>query len=89
LKSTEEENMSKEEAKEKLLEVLADICEDDVVMTDLDVDLFESGLLDSIAYMELLLEIENELGISVAPSEVEKEDVNTPSKLIEVVLNKL
>ena len=81
--------MSKEEAKEKLLEVLADICEDDVVMNDLDVDLFESGLLDSIAYMELLLEIENELGISVAPSEVEKEDVNTPSKLIEVVLNKL
>ena len=81
--------MSKEEAKGKLLEVLADICEDDVVMTDLDVDLFESGLLDSIASMELLLEIENELGISVAPSEVEKEDVNTPSKLIEVVLNKL
>ncbi len=81
--------MSKEEAKEKLLEVLADICEDDVVMTDLDVDLFESGLLDSIAYMELLLEIERELGISVAPSEVEKEDVDTPSKLIEVVLNKL
>ena len=81
--------MSKEEAKEKLLEVLADICEDDVVMNDLDVDLFESGLLDSIAYMELLLEIENELGISVAPSEVEKEDVNTHSKLIEVVLNKL
>jgi D-alanine--poly(phosphoribitol) ligase subunit 2 len=53
------------------------------------VELFESGLLDSIAYMELLLEIERELGISVAPSEVEKEDVDTPSKLIEVVLNKL
>ncbi len=81
--------MNREEAKERLLEVLADICEDDIVLSDPDVELFESGLLDSIAYMELLLEIERELGISVAPSEVEKEDVDTPSKLIEVVLNKL
>ena len=86
---TEEETMNREEAKERLLEVLADICEDDIVLSDPDVELFESGLLDSIAYMELLLEIERELGISVAPSEVEKEDVDTPSKLIEVVLNKL
>ena len=81
--------MNREEAKERLLEVLADICEDDIVLSDPDVELFESGLLDSIAYMELLLEIERELGISVSPSEVEKEDVDTPSKLIEVVLNKL
>ncbi|MCR5117759.1 MAG: D-alanine--poly(phosphoribitol) ligase subunit DltC [Lachnospiraceae bacterium] len=81
--------MNREEAKKRLLEVLADICEDDIVLSDPDVELFESGLLDSIAYMELLLEIERELGISVAPSEVEKEDVNTPSKLIEVVFNKL
>lgn len=81
--------MDREEAKSKLLEVLADICEDDVVLSDLDVDLFESGLLDSIAYMELLLEIERELNVSIAPSEVEKDDVNTPAKLIEVVLNKL
>ena len=81
--------MDREEAKSKLLEVLADICEDDVVLSDLDVDLFESGLLDSIAYMELLLEIERELNVSIAPSEVEKDDVNTPAKLIEVVLKKL
>ena len=81
--------MDREEAKSKLLEVLADICEDDVVLSDLDVDLFESGLLDSIAYMELLLEIERELNVSIAPSEVEKDDINTPAKLIEVVLNKL
>jgi len=89
LTDTEEETMNREEAKKRLLEVLADICEDDIVLSDPDVELFESGLLDSIAYMELLLEIERELGISVAPSEVEKEDVNTPSKLIEVVFNKL
>lgn len=81
--------MDREEVKTKLFEVLADICEDDIVLSDPEVDLFESGLLDSIAYMELLLEIENELGISIAPSEVEKEDVNTPAKLLAVVLSKL
>ncbi len=81
--------MDRKEAEQKLLEVLAEICEDDVVLSDRDVDLFESGLLDSIAYMELLLEIEREVGVSIAPSEVEKDEVNTPAKLLEVVLNKI
>ena len=81
--------MDRNEAEQKLLEVHADICEDDVVLSDRDVDLFESGLLDSIAYMELLLEIEREVGVSIAPSEVEKDEVNTPAKLLSVVLNKI
>ena len=35
---------------EKILEILADICEDDVVKSDLDIDLFETDLLDSLAF---------------------------------------
>ena len=33
--------------KEKILDLLAEVCEDDVVKNDLDIDLFETDLLDS------------------------------------------
>ena len=74
--------------KEDILEILAELCEDEVVKEEEDVDLFESGLLDSLAYLELLMEIENRLGITISPSEVSKDDINTPAKFVEFVMNK-
>ncbi len=32
---------------EKILDLLADICEDDIVKEDIKTELFQSGLLDS------------------------------------------
>ena len=74
--------------KEDILEILAELCEDEVVKEEEDVDLFESGLLDSLAYLELLMEIENRLGITISPSEVSKEDINTPAKFVAFVMDK-
>lgn len=34
--------------REEVLDLLAEICEDDVVKEDLETELFESGLLDSL-----------------------------------------
>ena len=70
--------------KEKLLQLLAD----EVVLEETDVDLFESGLLDSIAYLDLLVEVESRFNISIAPSEVSKEEINTPEKFAEYVISK-
>ncbi|MBO4908274.1 MAG: D-alanine--poly(phosphoribitol) ligase subunit DltC [Lachnospiraceae bacterium] len=74
--------------KEDILEILAELCEDEVVKEEEDVELFESGLLDSMAYLELLMEIETRLGITISPSEVSKDDINTPAKFVEFVMNK-
>jgi len=74
--------------KEDILEILAELCEDEVVKEEEDVELFESGLLDSMAYLELLMEIETRLGITISPSEVSKDDINTPAKFVEFVKNK-
>lgn len=74
--------------KEKLLQLLAEICDDDVVLEETDVDLFESGLLDSIAYLDLLVEVESRFNISIAPSEVSKEEINTPEKFAEYVISR-
>ena len=39
---------------EKILDLLAEICEDDIVKEDLKTELFQSGLLDSLGFAEFL-----------------------------------
>lgn len=73
----------------KILELLAEICEDESVMEDPEMDLFEADLLDSIGFAELLVEIEEEFGAVIAPSEIEREEINTPGKIINVIMERL
>ena len=68
------------ELQEKVLDILAEICEDDCVRQDLSLPLFENDLLDSLAVVELLVELESAFGIVLSPSEVTREDIGTPQK---------
>ncbi|NLD19880.1 MAG: D-alanine--poly(phosphoribitol) ligase subunit DltC [Clostridiales bacterium] len=70
---------------ERLLNLLADVCEDDIVKTQRNLNLVEEGLLDSLGYTELLVGIEEELGVLLAPSEIAREDVETANKIIALV----
>lgn len=67
---------------EKLLEILEGVCGTDEVRNDLDLNLFEDGLLDSLGVIELLLSIEDNLKISIQPTEVTREQISTPRKII-------
>ncbi|MFL0249249.1 D-alanine--poly(phosphoribitol) ligase subunit DltC [Clostridium neuense] len=73
---------------ETVLEILEEICGTDEVRNDLDLDLFENGLLDSLGFIELLLSIQNKLKISIQPTEVTREQVSTPKKIIEYLNSK-
>ena len=70
---------------ETILEILAEVCEDDVVKEDLDISLFDNDLLDSLSFVELLVEFEEKLNIVVSPSEVTREDMDTPNKIINLL----
>ena len=39
--------------KEQVLDMLEEICEDDVVREDLDINMKEEGLMDSLAFEEI------------------------------------
>lgn len=75
--------------KEKILEILADLCEDEVVKHDLDIDMFKDDLLDSLAFAELLFSLEDNFGVVIAPSEVERASLNTPNKIIALIKERL
>ena len=71
--------------KEKILNLLEEVCEDDVVREDLDMDLFEEELMDSLAFAELLAMIEEELGVVISPSEVVRSQLGTARHIIPLV----
>ena len=69
---------------EKVLAIIEEICEDDVIYEERDINLKEEGLMDSLAFVELLVRME-EFGIEVAPTEVTYEEIDTPNKIIQYI----
>ena len=75
--------------REQILKMLEEICEDEVVREDLDINLKEEGLMDSLAFVEMLVRIEENFGLSIAPTEVTYEEIDTPNKVIAYIENRL
>ena len=74
--------------KEQVLEMLEEICEDEVVREDLDINMKEEGLMASLAFVEMLVKIEEIFGLSIAPTEVTYEEIDTPNKVIAYIENR-
>ena len=81
--------MDRDAVLEKTLELLEEICDDDAVREELDVDLFEAGLLDSMGAIELLFGIEECFGIEIAPTETEREEMNSVNKIVDRIVERL
>lgn len=81
--------LTHEEVFEKVLDLLVDICDDEEVRDHLDEDLFALGFLDSMGAIELLVDIEDEFGVSIAPTEVERSEMNTVNLIVYQVEKRL
>lgn len=73
---------------EKLLDIMEEICDDGAVREDLDLDLFEEGLLDSLAIAELLIAIEDTFHVTLSPTEYDKEEFSTIHKIEQILIGK-
>ena len=74
--------MDKDMLEQRALDMLEEICEDEAVREERDIDLFDAGLLDSLAAIELLVAIEERFGVNIAPTAVERTEMNTVNKII-------
>ena len=70
---------------ERMLDLIEEVCDDEVIREERDIDLFKAGLLDSMAAIELLVGIESEFGVGSAPTAVEREEMNSVNKIIHQV----
>ena len=76
------------EMRERILDMLEELTGDEVVKEDPDINLLEEDLIDSMDYVELLLDIQDEFGVVIAPSEVTREEMDTPNKIISVIASR-
>ncbi|ELE2995977.1 D-alanine--poly(phosphoribitol) ligase subunit DltC [Listeria monocytogenes] len=68
--------------RENVLEILEEITETDEVVQNTNIKLFDEGLLDSMATVQLLIEIEEKLDITVPVSEFDRDVWATPEMII-------
>ncbi|WP_129730462.1 D-alanine--poly(phosphoribitol) ligase subunit DltC [Ectobacillus funiculus] len=69
--------------KEQVLAILEEVCENDIVKENSDVQLFEEGLLDSFGVVSLLVEIQERLDIEVSISDFDRIEWATPNLIIQ------
>ncbi|MBA8773025.1 MULTISPECIES: D-alanine--poly(phosphoribitol) ligase subunit DltC [Staphylococcus] len=67
---------------EKVLDIIAEVAEDDVVKTNPDIQLFEEGIMDSLQSVQLLVAFQEELDIEVSIMDFNREDWGTPNQII-------
>ena len=82
-------DLDKDEVARRLVDTIADICGDDIVRERRDMDLCAEGLLDSMGAIELLVAIEDDFGVSIAPTAVPRDEMNTTDKIVAQVLKRL
>mgnify|MGYP004650707189 CR=1 FL=1 len=63
--------------------ILFDICEDENVYNP-DFDLIDSGLLDSLAFIELFSALEDQ-GVVIQPTRIDRELLRTPGSIQKLV----
>jgi D-alanine--poly(phosphoribitol) ligase subunit 2 len=69
--------------RETILDILEDITGTDEVRTDLNLKIFEEELLDSFGTVQLIVEVENHLGITIPISAFNRTEWATPALMIE------
>lgn len=67
---------------DKVLNILEEVTGTDEIREDLDLDLFEAGLLDSLGIIEVLLKLEEGFSIKLQPTDLERKDMATVNNLI-------
>lgn len=67
--------------KQTVLDILKDLTGEDF-SDNLDEDLYSSALLDSMGTVQLLLDLQDKLGVQAPVSEFDRNEWNTPAKII-------
>ena len=70
---------------EKILDMIINITDEEEIRENLDINLFENDILDSLGYTELLVSIAMEFGIELSPTEITRDMIDTPKKIIELI----
>jgi len=69
--------------RERIIRLLADAMS--LEISSVDTDLFEAGLLDSLAFVELLVHLEKEFGVTTSVDDLKVDNFNSVAHIAEFV----
>lgn len=70
---------------DRVLSALQTVTRTPEVYHDLDLELFELGLLDSLGVVELMVLLADHIGLEVSPAEFDRDEWATPRKIVAFV----
>ena len=71
--------------KDKIIDILYEISENDLIKQDSKMDLFEEGIIDSLGFMILLSRLEEEFDIEIQPSQIPSDTWKSVDKITKMV----
>ncbi|MBQ6143114.1 MAG: D-alanine--poly(phosphoribitol) ligase subunit 2 [Clostridia bacterium] len=78
-----------EDLKNIAFDIMEEICETDEIREDPDLDLMDAGLIDSLSTINIILLIEDKLGLKLQPTDFTKEDISTVNNFISFLEGKV
>lgn len=70
---------------DKIINIIAEVCENEGIKDNLDIDLIENEILDSLAFINLISRLEDEFDIEIQPTQVKPETWRNINSIVELV----
>ena len=70
---------------EKIIEIIENLTGYDKLKENVDIDLLENEILDSLAFIELMTTLEEEFNIEIQPTQVDPNTWKSVKKIVELV----
>ena len=74
---------------DQVIEVLARVADTEEVRTNPDLALYDLQILDSMKTVELIVALQQEMGVEVSPAEFDRDAWATPAKMVADVQKRL
>jgi D-alanine--poly(phosphoribitol) ligase subunit 2 len=74
---------------DKVIEMLVELCGYEEIRTERDIDLFRNGFIDSLGFINMIIEIELRFGVVIDPADVDRDEINTPNKVVAYITKKI
>lgn len=70
---------------DKVIDIIVEACENEELRENINIDLIDSGILDSLAFIKLVSLIEEKFDINIELSEIEAKTWRSVNEIIKLV----
>ena len=75
--------------KDKIIDIIIKLTEYEDLRNNPNVNLIEEDILDSLAFIELISELENEFDIEIQPTQIPNDTWNNVDNIVKMVKNNI